>query len=99
MRRRWLALLIAAPGFSLPLAAQEEAPGDADAPPEAAAPAAETPASEAPASEAPPADEAAEEREPGGASDARRAAAERESIFAPSSEVEPDEESIFPVNF
>ena len=31
MRHRWLALLIAASGFSLPLAAQDEAPADPDA--------------------------------------------------------------------
>lgn len=93
MRLRWLALLIAAPGFSLPLAAQDEAPADAAAPP------VQTPAPEAPPADAPADDPAAAQEDPQGASDARRAAAEAEDDFVPSSEVLPDEESIFPVNF
>jgi len=93
MRHRKLALLIAALGFALPLAAQDEAPV------ESPAPAAETPAAEAPPAAPPPADAEPEEQEPEGASESRRAAAEAEDDFVPTEEVPPDEEVVFPVNF
>jgi hypothetical protein len=93
MRHGWLALLIAALGVSLPLAAQDEAPADADAPPAA------SPGAEAPPADTSPDEDRAEGQEPRGASDARRAAAETEDDFVPTEEVPPDEEVVFPVNF
>lgn len=102
MRYRWLALLIAASGLSLPLAAQDEAPAEAAAPQAEAPPAEAPPAdaagteSQADAAEAPPADAA--EDEPQGAAEARRALTEDEDVFTASEGV-PDEEVNFPVNF
>lgn len=93
MRYRWLALLIAASGLSLPLAAQDEAPADASAPP------AETPAPASPPADAPAGDPASAAEEPQGASEARRAAAQAQDDFVPTEEVPPDEEVVFPVNF
>lgn len=93
MRYRWLALLIAAHGFPLPLAAQDESPAEASAPP------AETSAPEAPAADAASDDPASAAEEPRGAAEARRAAAEAEDDFVPTEEVPPDEEVVFPVNF
>ena len=86
MRHRWLALIVAALGISLPLAAQDEAP------PAAAAPPAQTPPAAPPSAE-PAATETL------GAAEARRAAVEDEDVYTPTEEVPPDEEVRFPVDF
>jgi hypothetical protein len=86
-----LATFIAALALSMPLAAQDEAPAEAAAPP-ADAPPAEAPPVATPPAETPPV-------EPAGAAEARRAATAEDNDFVPTQDIEPDEEVIFPVNF
>jgi hypothetical protein len=91
-----LTAVLAALLISLPLAAQDPAPAGEDSPPAQSPP----PAASPPPAESPPAgEEEPAETGPADTSDSRRAAAAEEDEFNPTQEVEPDDETIFPVNF